>query len=156
MNDVQDQVGTGLAERCGMEARSLDRRRHPRHMPLREITGKVKSTMDFRIIDISEGGLLVETRLGLPPATVCELKVPYKGTAISFKAAVRRCRAQLTKTDGGCKVAYRSGLEFVNLDAEGTAMVQEIITSACADGEIGKGTVTMSDEKHDRKTAISV
>jgi len=100
-----------------MEARTAERRRHPRHTPTREITGKVKSTMDFRVVDISEGGVLVETRLGLPPATVCELRIAAAGANFKLRAEVRRCRAQLTKTDDGCKVAYRSGLEFVDLDA---------------------------------------
>lgn len=102
--------------------------------------------MDFRIVDISEGGLLVETRLGLPPATVCELKFPYNGSAVSVKAAVRRCRAQLTKTDSGCQVAYRSGLEFVDLEPENKAWIQDVITEANAAGDVGGGTVTMSDE----------
>ena len=79
----------------------LERRRYPRHQPTRDITGKVKSTMDFTVVDISEGGVQVETRLGLPPSTVCELKVSAYGSDIVVKAEVRRCRAQLTKTDAG-------------------------------------------------------
>ncbi len=38
--------------------------------------------MDFRVVDISEGGVQVETRLGLPPATICELKVSSFGSRI--------------------------------------------------------------------------
>ena len=102
----------------------LERRRHPMHQPNHEITGKVKSTMDFRVVDISEGGLQVETRLGLPPASRCELKVSSFGSDCTFKAEVRRCRAQLTKTDAGCKVAYRSGLEFVDM-TEITRRIEE-------------------------------
>lgn len=112
--------------------------------------------MDFRIIDISEGGLQVETQLGLPPSSVCEFKLPFNGTAIRFRAAVRRCRAQLSKTDKGCKVAYRSGLEFVNLDPESSTLVQEIIASACAAGNAATGTVTMGEESPDQDNAISV
>lgn len=115
-----------------METRSQERRRHPRHTPERDITGKVKSTMDFRVVDISEGGVLVETRLGLPPATVCELKVSGNGQELIFKAKVRRCRAQLTKTDSGCMVAYRTGLEFVKLDKESEYLLKQIIAENCS------------------------
>lgn len=115
----------------------LERRRHPRHLPKRDITGKVKSTMEFRVVDISEGGVLVETRLGLPPATVCELKVASSGNEFTIKAEVRRCRAELTKTDSGCRVAYRSGLEFVDLDDDRMSGVRQLIMNCCPveDGE---------------------
>jgi hypothetical protein len=114
-----------------MEGRTVERRRHPRHNPTNDITGKVKSTMDFRVVNISEGGVLVETRLGLPPATKCELKISAFGSDFEVKAEVRRCRAQLTKTDSGCRVAYRSGLEFVELDEQRLAGVRQLISSCC-------------------------
>jgi c-di-GMP-binding flagellar brake protein YcgR len=115
-----------------METQTMERRRHLRHSPTRDITGKVKSTMDFRVIDISEGGMQVETRLGLPPSTVCELKIARPGAATSLRAEVRRCRAQLTKIDGGCKVAYRSGLEFVELDDHKLEAIRRLMAEHCA------------------------
>jgi len=111
-----------------------ERRKYSRHQPERDITGKVKSTMDFRVVDISEGGALVETKLGLPPSTVCELKVSSFGTDFTLKAEVRRCRAQLTKTDAGCKVAYRSGLEFVDVDEDRISGIRQLIANCCAAG----------------------
>jgi hypothetical protein len=100
--------------------------------------------MDFRLIDISEGGVLVETRVGLPPASVCELKVESLGSELVLKAEVRRCRAQLTKTDTGCKVAYRSGLEFVDLDDMRLEAVRQLIRNSCTTdgGTDGAGVVT--------------
>jgi len=115
----------------GMEAQMLERRRHPRHNPTSDITGKVKSTMDFRVVDISEGGVQLETRLGLPPATRCELKISAYGNDFLIKAEVRRCRAQLTKTDSGCKVAYRSGLEFVDMTEDRISGVRQLIANHC-------------------------
>jgi hypothetical protein len=113
----------------------LERRQHPRHQPTRDIKGKVKSTMDFSVVDISEGGVLVETRLGLPPATICELKVNSSGSDLTVRATVRRCRAELTKTDAGCSVAYRSGLEFVELDDDRKVALRQLISSCCATAE---------------------
>lgn len=114
-----------------------ERRRNPRYRLTSEVTGKVKSTMDVRLVDISEGGLLVETKLGLPPASVCEIKIAMQGAEVTLRAEVRRCRAQLTKTDAGCKVAYRSGLEFVDLDEKGAKIVRHLIASCSAAGELG-------------------
>ena len=134
----------GLCCKWGMEAQMLERRRHPRHNPTRDITGKVKSTMEFRVVDISEGGVLVETRLGLPPATVCELKVSAYGSEFVFKAEVRRCRAHLTKTDTGCKVAYWSGLEFVNMDEDRMSGVRQLIASYCPIEEGAEETTSVT------------
>jgi c-di-GMP-binding flagellar brake protein YcgR len=127
-----------------MEAEMEERRRHPRHQPSSDITGKVKSTMEFRVVDISEGGVQVETRLGLPPATVCELKVSSFGSDFVLKAKVRRCRAQLTKTDAGCKVAYRSGLEFVDVDQDRQVTIQQLICHYCPENEAQDGPVAVT------------
>ncbi len=121
-----------------------ERRRHPRHQPSQDITGKVKSTMDFRVVDISEGGVLVETKIGLPPSTVCEMKISSFGTEFTFKAKVRRCRAQLTKTDAGCKVAYRSGLEFVDVDDDRANGIRQLISNCCASGEAHDSSVVVT------------
>ena len=45
--------------------------------------------MDFRLIDISEGGAQVETAVGLAPSSVCELKVNTLGSEVVIKAEVR-------------------------------------------------------------------
>lgn len=100
--------------------------------------------MDFRVVDISEGGVLVETRLGLPPATVCELRVKGNGQELTFKAQVRRCRAQLTKTDSGCKVAYRSGLEFVKLDQESEYLLRMMIAENCGFEDPNEGALAVN------------
>lgn len=127
-----------------MEAVMQERRRHPRHRPERDITGKVKSTMDFRVVDISESGVLVETRLGLPPSTVCELKVAMFGVDFTLKAKVRRCRAQLTKTEAGCKVAYHSGLEFVDLDEDRVNGIRQLIFDCCSPSDAQEAAVVVT------------
>lgn len=123
-----------------------ERRRYPRHLPSRELTGKVKSAMDFRVVDISEGGVLVETRLGLPPSTICELKVSSCDGDCVFKAEVRRCRVQMTKTEAGCKVAYRSGLEFVEVDDDGMSGIRQLISSFCAGAEAQNRPMSPTEE----------
>jgi hypothetical protein len=109
----------------------IDRRRTPRYRLTTEVTGKLKATTDVKLIDVSEGGLLVETELGIQPGSVCELKVFAKGSELTLEAGVRRCRAQLTKTDAGCRVTYRSGLEFTDLTDEQMAGVRRLILECC-------------------------
>ena len=121
-----------------------ERRRHPRHQPTRDITGKVKSTMDFTVIDISEGGVQVETRLGLPPATLCELKISSLGSELTVRAEVRRCRAQLTKTENGCRVAYRSGLEFVDLSDKQKDGIMHLLVNHCPAAEDANSQVSVT------------
>ena len=122
----------------------VERRRFPRYQTSSDITGKVKSTLDFRVVDISEGGVLLETRLGLPPSTVCELKVSSFGSDFVIKAKVRRCRAQLTKTDAGCKVAYRSGLEFLEMDEEVKKTILQLIINCCSNDEEHNGAAVVT------------
>jgi len=122
-----------------------ERRRSPRYRLTSEVTGKVKSTMDVRLVDISEGGMLVETRLGLPPASVCDLKIMALGSEVTLRARVLRCRAQLTKTATGCRVAYRSGLEFVGMDERHLNIIRQLIATCCEPTALGASTAVAGE-----------
>jgi len=120
----------------------IDRRRTPRYRLTTEITGKLKATTDVRLIDVSEGGLLVETALGIQPGSVCELKVFANGSELTLEAEVRRCRAQLTKNEIGCKVSYHSGLEFVSLTEDQLRGIRQLIANCCeAPDNLGEPSV---------------
>jgi hypothetical protein len=111
-----------------------ERRRKPRFQLIGEVTGKLKSTMDVKLIDVSEGGVQLESTLGLPPASVCQLKIFSEDEELILRAEVRRCRAQLTKKDGVRCVCYRSGLEFVEVSDRQLDGIRQLIT-LCADAE---------------------
>ena len=104
----------------------------------------MKSNMDFRVIDISESGLQVETKTGLPPASACELKMTAEGQEIRVKAKVRRCRAQINKNGEKCEMVYRSGLEFVNLDPGEADRVRRLITDLCDVGVLAESAAAVN------------
>ena len=50
-----------------------ERRRSPRYEVTKTVKGRVKPSMDVRVVNISEHGLMIEAPFGLPPAGTCEL-----------------------------------------------------------------------------------
>jgi hypothetical protein len=95
------------------------------------ITGRIKPTMEVRIVNISQHGMLIESPCGLPPAGVCELTVETPNGPKVIRGRVARCRAQMVKQDNG-KVAIRfhAGLEFPE-DLAGTLEIQNLISEIC-------------------------
>ena len=108
-----------------------DRRRSERLEVNDGIKGRIKPTMEVRIINISEHGMLVESPCGLPPAGMCELTVEAPGGPRVIKARVARCRAQMVKQDdGSVAIRFHAGLEFPEDLAEGLE-VQELMSEIC-------------------------
>lgn len=108
-----------------------DRRRSERLEVNDGIKGRIKPTMEVRIINISQHGMLVESPCGLPPAGMCELTVEAPGGPRVIKARVARCRAQMVKQDdGSVAIRFHAGLEFPEDLAEGLE-VQELMSEIC-------------------------
>jgi len=108
-----------------------DRRRSERLEVNDGIKGRIKPTMEVRIINISEHGMLVESPCGLPPAGMCELTVETPGGPRVIRARVARCRAQMVKQDdGSVAIRFHAGLEFPEDLAEGLE-VQELMSEIC-------------------------
>jgi hypothetical protein len=95
------------------------------------ITGRIRPTMEVRIVNISQHGMLIESPCGLPPAGMCELTVESPSGPRVIRGRVARCRAQMVKQDDG-KVAIRfhAGLEFPE-DLQGTLEIQNLISEIC-------------------------
>ena len=108
-----------------------DRRRSPRFDVRDVVTGRIKPTMEVRIVNVSQHGMLIEAPCGLPPAGMCELTVESPSGPKVIRGRVARCRAQMVKQDDG-KVAIRfhAGLEFPEDLAEGLE-IQELISEIC-------------------------
>ena len=108
-----------------------ERRRSQRLDVSQGITGRIKPTMEVRIVNISQHGMLIESPCGLPPAGMCELTVELPSGPKVIRGRVARCRAQMVKQDDG-KVAIRfhAGLEFPEDLAEGLE-VQELMSEIC-------------------------
>jgi hypothetical protein len=108
-----------------------ERRRSQRLDVNEGITGRIKPTMEVRIINVSQHGILIESPCGLPPAGMCELTVESPSGPKVIRGRVARCRAQMVKQDDG-KVAIRfhAGLEFPE-DLQGTLEIQNLISEIC-------------------------
>ena len=108
-----------------------ERRRSPRYEVDRGITGHLKPTIEVRVVDISEHGLMIESPSGLPPAGICELTINTPKGTIKIRARVARCRAQMVRHKAGkVSVRFHAGLEFLDDFAEGFA-VKELISAIC-------------------------
>lgn len=97
-----------------------ERRSNPRYQPKKETFGRVKTTLQARILDISSGGVQIELPAALRPLAECDVAVPVTSGELRLRARVRRCRAAVSgsggKEDGG--MTFRAGLEFVGLNDE--------------------------------------
>ncbi len=108
-----------------------DRRRSQRLDVNQGIKGRIKPTMEVRIVNISEHGMLIECPCGLPPAGMCELTVEGPSGPRLIKARVARCRAQMVKKDdGSVAIRFHAGLEFPEDLAEGLE-IQKLMSEIC-------------------------
>jgi hypothetical protein len=108
-----------------------DRRRSPR-LPVKDgVTGRIKPTMEVRILDISEHGMLIESSCGLHPSGKCELTIETPSGTRVIQGRVARCRAQMVQQDdGSASMKFHAGIEFPDDVAEGLD-VQELISEIC-------------------------
>ena len=132
------------------EAVMDERRRSQRFDVTKEVKGRIKPTMEVRVLNISKHGMLIESPCGLPPAGMCEITVEAPSGPRVIRARVARCRAQMVKKDDG-KVAIRfhAGLEFPEDLAEGLE-IQQLMSEVCT--LEGPAESTESAEK---STAVS-
>ena len=108
-----------------------NRRRSERLAVSDDVKGRIKPTMEVRILDISQHGMLIDSPCGLPPKGICELTVEAPGGPHLIKARVARCRAQMVKEDDGkVLIRFHAGLEFPEDLAEGLE-VQDLISEIC-------------------------
>jgi len=108
-----------------------DRRRSQRLEVNDGIKGRIKPTMEVRILNISQHGMLLESPCGLPPKGICELTIEASDGPRVIKARVARCRAQMVKQDdGSVAIRFHTGLDFPEELAEGLE-VQDLISEIC-------------------------
>jgi hypothetical protein len=109
------------------EEKLAERRQNPRFSPAVETFGKVKATIQAKILDVSSGGIHVELAAALPPAAECEIALPVESGELRVRARVRRCRATALPSDGETRggMVFRAGLEFIGLnDAQTRELLQ--------------------------------
>ena len=108
-----------------------DRRRSQRFEVADGVTGRIRPTMEVRIVNVSQHGMMIETPCGLPPAGMCEVTVETPSGPRVIRARVARCRAQMVKQDdGNVVIRFHAGLDFPEELAEGLE-IQELISEIC-------------------------
>ena len=108
-----------------------DRRRSKRFDLETEITGKIRPTMEVKVLNLSEHGMLIETPFGLPPSGTCELTVQAPSGPKVIRAKVARCRANMVKKDDGTvSILFHAGLEFNDSFAAGRE-IKDLISEFC-------------------------
>ena len=68
-----------------------DRRENQRFNVADGITGRIKPTMNVRVLNISERGILVESPSSLLPAAMCEVTINAPSGSRVLRARVARC-----------------------------------------------------------------
>jgi len=116
-----------------------ERRAQPRVTLSGELRGTVKSSIDVRVLDLSEGGMRVQSTTGLAPGTDCTLTLETGGGQIRVRATVLRSRAAIA--DG--RMSYASGLRFVD-DADTGQRVRELVEAYRGDLATGSGELDVA------------
>lgn len=95
-------------------------RRHEPRTALCGCGGLLRGCFPVTLLDMSIGGLGLETRTGLRPGASYELTANVADSRLVARVLIRRCAAASTVSDGngGRAVVYRSGASFVDLEAE--------------------------------------
>ncbi len=105
-----------------------ERRRSPRYVADQEIYARIKSSIPVRIIDVSTHGMMVESSSAVPPVGACDLWVPGTEGDVKLRVRVQRSRAQFVAGDGQSNgLVYRSGLEFLEMDASARSALDSIL-----------------------------
>ena len=117
-----------------------DRRRWPR-APLRgEVTGQIYTEHAAPILDLSEGGALVEVPCALRPRSVYSVRlVIAPETVLLLRASVVRSYVHRFENagDGETHVRYQAALQFVNLRASDQELLRRRIAGEAPFGAAG-------------------
>jgi len=114
-----------------------DRRRSQRYDLETEISGQIRPSMEVKVLNLSEHGMLIETPFGLPPSGTCELTIKAPSGPKVIRARVARCRANMVKKDDGTvSILFHAGLEFNESFAAGQE-IKDLISEIClVDGPV--------------------
>jgi len=105
-----------------------ERRRNPRYVADQDIYARIKSSIPVRIIDVSASGMMVESSSAVPPVGACDLWVPGDEGDVKLRVRVQRSRAQFIAGDNQSNgLVYRSGLEFLEMDASARTALDGIL-----------------------------
>ena len=97
-----------------------ERRKRGRSPALARFHGRLRSTMEASILDLSADGLCLELPASLRPNGIYDLQADLPGHRITARIRVTRCRAGGFREDGngGRSLLFQAGAEFLWTGAE--------------------------------------
>jgi c-di-GMP-binding flagellar brake protein YcgR len=103
-----------------------ERREHPRVPIAGELQGKIETTIDVPLVDVSLSGALLETPSTLTANSRYILKV-VASDAAAFEAEVEVVRSYVHGFDRGNAGQYRVAIRFVELTEPQETSLQELM-----------------------------
>lgn len=108
-----------------------ERRDHPRVPIAGEMQGKIETTVDVPLVDVSLSGALLEMPSALAANTRYRLKVEGSDTAEAFEAEIEVVRSYVHGFDRGNAgqpaVKYRVAIKFVELTEPQQTSLQKLM-----------------------------
>lgn len=101
------------------KANGADRRRHKRV----SVSPKILKGSEFKAIDLSEGGMKVETGKAYPRSKAISLTLNLNGELLELQAKVMRCQ----QTSSVFSSNYLLGVMFVNISASEFLKIREYL-----------------------------
>ena len=107
-----------------------DRRRFPRWRAWGWLSGWIDEDLKVSVMDISEGGALIEHPADIRPGTVCLVTLSLRGEKANLKCRVVRSGVYRYETwpAGERNSFYRTGLEMVDVSEGSRRLVGNYIT----------------------------
>jgi hypothetical protein len=120
-----------------------ERRRSQRYDVETDLTARIRSSIEVRVLNLSEHGILIETPSGLPPKGTCEMTIKAPSGPMVIRARVARCRANMVKKDDGTvSMLFHAGLEF-NESFSASQEIKDLISEVCLiDGPVDAEVVS--------------
>jgi hypothetical protein len=89
--------------------------------------GVLRGSLPVVIVDVSRGGLKLETKSSVRPGTRCELKANLHGFRLLAQVEITRCIASGTVPDGkgGRSLLYLAGATIVTLEGATLGQFEE-------------------------------
>ena len=126
--------------------RLVEKRRHPRvrHEDAdTTVTGRIRPGLPIRVVDLSEGGGLIETAARLRPGASVELYLESSNWRARIRARVIRCEVGSL---AAARITFQGALEFDAPLTTARAMVSRTslasVSSTCCEGRAPYGEDT--------------
>jgi hypothetical protein len=118
-----------------------ERRKAARSAAVPGSRGRLRSTVEVDIVDLSSDGLRLELSTSLRPGAVYDFKADLSGYRLSEQVRITRCSAGGFRDDGkgGRLLLYRAGGEFLWTGAEPRLALDRFLEQA------KKGRTRLSD-----------